>query len=80
MMAAERFPLWRSWLLHLRASLRQLKPLEAVQRFLDTAFQVLARAALRAVADPIPFLQQQFSAFAIGLEIERGDEIGRAHV
>src|SRR6266404_6709005 len=75
MMAAERFPLWRSWLLHLRASLRQLKPLEAVQRFLDAALKILARAALRAVADPIPFLQQQFSASAIGLEIERGDDV-----
>src|ERR1700694_3793599 len=58
-----------------RPSLRQLKPFEAVQLLLDAAFEVLARAATRTSADPAPFLQQQFLPLAIGLEIERGDNV-----
>src|SRR4030088_2450735 len=46
-----------------------------MQLLLDAALQVLARVPLRAVADPAPFLHQQFAALAIGLEVEGGDDV-----
>src|ERR1700730_320414 len=52
-------------------SISELKTLEAVQFFLDAALQFLARP----LANPIPFLQQQFSVLAVGLQIDRGDDI-----
>src|SRR5260370_2901177 len=60
-----------------RNSLRQLKPLESVQFFLDAALQFLARVAFRALAlaDPIPFLQQELLVRPVGLEIERRDDV-----
>src|SRR5450631_3663670 len=55
-------------------SLRELKPLEPVQLFLDAALQILARAPRRGV-DPAPFLHQQFAALAVGLQIDGGDDV-----
>src|SRR5216684_6349014 len=57
-----------------RPSLRELKPLEPVQLFLDSALQILARAPRRGV-DPAPFLHQQFAALAVGLQIDGGDDV-----
>jgi|GEM_PF-5363467 len=57
-----------------RPSLRELKPLEPVQLFLDAALQILARAPRRGV-DPTPFLHQQFAALAVGLQIDGGDDV-----
>ena len=56
-------------------SFRELKPLEAVQFFLDAALEVLSRAPLRGSADPAPFLHQQFAALAVGLEVDGGDDV-----
>ena len=56
-------------------SLLKLKPLEAVQLLLDAALQLLARAAFGALADPAPFLHQQFAVLSIGLQIECGDDV-----
>src|SRR5450755_1597130 len=58
-------------------SLRQLKPLEAVQFLLDAALQRFPRLSLGglAVADPVPFLHQQLLVLPVGLEIERGDDV-----
>ena len=56
-------------------SLRELKALEAVQLVLDPAPQILASALGGAGTDPVPFLQKQFSLLAIGLQLERGDDI-----
>jgi len=64
-------------------SLRELKSLEAVQLLLDPPLEILARRLRpsfgpsfgRAGADPIPFLQQQFSILAIGLQVEGGDDV-----
>src|SRR5437016_2769846 len=60
-----------------RASIRQLKPLEAIELFLDPALQILARLAFRglAPADPGPLLHQEFPVLPVGLEIERGDDV-----
>src|ERR1700738_3758926 len=52
-------------------SLRELKPFEAVQFFLNALLQVLS--SLLAGPDPTPFLHQQFPVLAVGLEVERGD-------
>ena len=40
-----------------------------------SAFQILARAAFGALADPAPFLHQQFALLAVGLEIEGCDDV-----
>src|SRR6266487_4506469 len=58
-----------------RISLRQLKPLKAIQFFLDAALVVLARSPRRALADPAPFLHQQFLVLAVGLQIDRGNDV-----
>src|SRR5437879_1569134 len=56
-------------------SLRQLKPLETVELVLDAALVVLARGPRRALADPAPFLHQQFLVLAVGLEVDGGDDV-----
>src|ERR1700742_4992481 len=56
-------------------SLRQLKPLEPMQLFLDSSLEVLACARARTGADPAPLLHQQFPVFAVGFDIERGDDV-----
>ena len=56
-------------------SLRQLKPLEAIEFFLDPALVLLARSLRRAPADPVPFLHQQLLVLAIGLEVDGGDDV-----
>src|SRR5882757_7364231 len=56
-------------------SLRQLKPLEAIELFLDAALVFLARRPCGALADPTPFLHQQFLVLAVGLEIDGGDDV-----
>jgi hypothetical protein len=56
------------------ASLAELKTLEAVQFLFDSPLQLLARA-LHGATYPIPFLQKQFFLLAVGLEIERGDDL-----
>src|SRR4051812_24457339 len=55
--------------------LRQLKPLEAIEFFLDAALVILAGTARGPLADPVPFLHQQFPVLAVGLEIEGGDNV-----
>src|SRR5258708_32598373 len=59
------------------ASIRQLKPLEAIKLLLDPALQILARLAFRglAPADPGPLLHQELPVLPVGLEIERGDDV-----
>src|SRR5258705_13737745 len=57
------------------ALLRQLKPLETIQFFLDSALEVLAQAPRGALADPAPFLHQQFPVLAVGLEVDGGDDV-----
>src|SRR5438045_3760621 len=56
-------------------SLRQLKPLEAIELFLDAALVVLAHTARGALADPVPLLHQQFLVLAVGLEIDGGNDV-----
>src|SRR6476661_2838093 len=56
-------------------SLRQLKSFKSIQLFLDSALEILARALCRALADPTPFLHQQFLVLAVGLEIDRRDDV-----
>jgi hypothetical protein len=56
-------------------SFRELKTLEAVQLFLDSAPEVFSRAFGCSPADPVPFLHKQFAVLAIGLQIERGDDL-----
>src|SRR5215472_10648637 len=60
-----------------RRSLPELKPLEAMQLFLDAALQRAPRLALGllAQADPIPFLHQELFVLPVSLEIERGDDV-----
>src|SRR6476659_7798830 len=55
--------------------LRELKPLETMQLFLDAALVVLARRPRSALADPAPFLHQQFLVLAVGLEVDGGDDV-----
>src|SRR5215467_7184016 len=52
---------------HDNESLRELKPLEAIESLLDAALQLLARCLFLAVADPAPFLHQELLVLAIGL-------------
>src|SRR5207244_8629725 len=54
---------------------RELKPLETIQLFLDAALVVLARSPRRALADPAPFLHQEFPVLAVGLQIDGGDDV-----
>src|ERR1700730_9168596 len=56
-------------------SLRKLKALAAIELFLDDALEVLARAADFPLADPAPFLHQEFLVRPIGLQINRGDDL-----
>src|SRR5947209_2523939 len=49
----------------------ELKALEGVQYLLDAALEVLARA----FDDPVPLLLQQRGALAVGLEVDRGDDV-----
>src|SRR3954469_14826216 len=56
-------------------SLRQLKPLEPVERFLDAALELIAPAPRSALADPAPFLHQQLFVLAVGLQIDGGDDL-----
>src|SRR3954465_13864511 len=69
-MGAMRWTQWRRTSL-----LRQLKPFEAVQFFLDAALVFLAGAARGTLADPIPFLHQQFFGLTVGLEVDGGDDV-----
>src|SRR3954468_23690165 len=58
------------------ALLRQLKPLETMQFLLDAALVVLALgAAACTLADPAPFLHQEFLVLAVGLQIDGGDDV-----
>src|SRR6267142_2139586 len=57
------------------ALLRQLKPLETIQFFFDSALEVLARAPRGALADPAPFLHQKLLVLPVGLEIDGGDDV-----
>src|SRR5262245_45158463 len=56
---------------------RELKPLEAVELLFDPPLQFLARVTFRrlALADPGPFLQQQFLVLPVGLEIDGRDDV-----
>src|ERR1700747_2006578 len=60
-----------------RRSIRQLKPLEAVQLFLAAALQGGAGFAPSALAfaHPVPFLHQEFFVLPVSLQIERGDDV-----
>src|SRR3954462_2622970 len=62
-----------------RNSLRQLKLFEAMQLLLDATLVFLAGAAGRALADPAPFLHQEFLCLAVGLEIDSGDDVFADH-
>src|SRR5262245_36677182 len=52
-------------------SFRELKLLEAVQFLLDATLQAHAPA----VADPAPFLHQQFLLLTIRLQVDGGDDV-----
>jgi len=45
-----------------------------VQFFLDAALEILASALWRR-ADPVPFLHQEFARLAVGLQVDRGDDV-----
>src|SRR2546430_6679103 len=57
------------------------EPLEAVQLLLDAALQCRPRLAFGALAlaDPIPFLHQQFLVLPVGLQIDGCDNRSEEH-
>src|ERR1700752_809062 len=58
-------------------SVRHLKPLKAIELFLNAALELLERLALRGLAgsDPAPLLHEQLPVRAVGLEVKCGDDL-----
>ena len=59
-------------------SIRELEALEAIEFLLDAALQVLPSTTPGTLADPTPFLHQQFSLLTISLQIDALLEVCRS--